>query len=99
MLEQKILTWENLAKRGILGPSRCALCGNNEETIYHLFVECSFTKDIWVTILKELKLISTWEGRKIVECFQKCTRKVENCKEIPCYICWEIWKQRNLVIF
>jgi hypothetical protein len=70
MLEQKILTWENLAKRGIIGPSRCVLCGNNEETMYHLFVECSFTKDIWFTILKELKLNSTWEGGQIVECFK-----------------------------
>lgn len=46
MLEQKILTWENLIKRGIIGPSRCALCGNSEETVFHLFVECRFTKNI-----------------------------------------------------
>jgi hypothetical protein len=38
LLEQRILTWENLVKRGYHGPSRCILCGNCEETAYHLFV-------------------------------------------------------------
>jgi len=65
MLEQKILTWENLIKRGIIGLSRCALCRNSEETVFHLFVECKFTKNIWFTILKELKINSTWEGGQI----------------------------------
>jgi hypothetical protein len=46
MLEQKILTWEILTKRGIIGPSRCALCGEAEKTLNHLFVDYNFTKDI-----------------------------------------------------
>jgi hypothetical protein len=37
LLEQRILTWENLNKRGIFGPSICVLCGNSEETVSHLF--------------------------------------------------------------
>jgi hypothetical protein len=69
MLEQKILTWENLIKRGLIGPSRCVICGENEETLNHLFVECQFTKDIWTLILKELKLNRLWEGGQIIECF------------------------------
>jgi hypothetical protein len=44
MLEQRILTWENLIKRGFNGPSRCVLCGIAEENVLHLFVKCSFTK-------------------------------------------------------
>jgi hypothetical protein len=70
MLEQKILTWETLIKRDIIGPSRCsrcALCGNTEEIVYHLFVECSFTKNIEFTIIKELKTNSTWKGGHITE--------------------------------
>jgi hypothetical protein len=99
MLEQRILTWENLVKRGIYGPSRCVLCGNDEETVYHLFVDCSFTKDIWFTIIKDLKLTNNWEGGQIVECLQNWIRKELNWKEIPCFICWEVWKHMNLVIF
>jgi hypothetical protein len=29
----------------------------------------------------------------------KMDKEDGNWKEIPCYICWEIWKHRNLVIF
>jgi hypothetical protein len=99
LLEQRILTWENLNKRGIFGPSRCVLCGNSEETMSHIFFECSFIKVIWNSILKELKLVSTWEGGQIVECLQNWIRKKENWKEIPCFLCWEVWKHMNLVTF
>ena len=62
LLEQRILTWENLVKRGIHGPRRYILYGNCEEISYHLFVDCIFTKDIWYLMLKELKLDGVWEG-------------------------------------
>jgi hypothetical protein len=67
LLEERILNLENLNKRGIYGPSRCVLCGNNEETMSHLFLECSFIKSIWQTILKELKLVNIWEGGQITK--------------------------------
>jgi hypothetical protein len=71
----------------------------NEENVCHLFVDCNFTKDIWYTIHKDLKLESVWEGGKIVECLQNWKRKKDNRIEIPCFICWEVWKHRNLAIF
>jgi len=74
MFEQKNFTWKNLVKRGIYRTSRCVLCGNNEENVSHLFVECSFT------------------------CKNRI-KKRENWKEIHYFICWEVWKHRNLVIF
>jgi hypothetical protein len=40
----KILTGENLAKRGIKGPFHCTLCKKSEETSQHLFLECNFAK-------------------------------------------------------
>jgi ribonuclease HI len=62
-------------------------------------VDCSFTKNIWSTIQKELKLESAWEGEQIVDCIENWIKKRENWKEIPGYICWEVWKHRNLAIF
>jgi len=62
LLEQRILTWENLVKRGIHGPSRCTLHGKCEETVYHLFVECNFTKYIFYMMHKELNMEGVWEG-------------------------------------
>lgn len=43
----RILTWENLWKRGLVGPSRFQLCGLQEETMDHLLNICSFTSTLW----------------------------------------------------
>ena len=65
----------------------------------HLFVKWSFIKGIWETISKELKLGNIWEGGQIVDNLQKWIRIKDNWKEIHCFICWEVWKHKNLVIF
>jgi len=75
MLEQRILTRENLVKRGFLGPSRCVLCGKDEETVLHLFVECNFTNNIWTLVLKDLKLKNYGVGGHILEFLKKSKRK------------------------
>ena len=36
-LANKIRTWGNLQKRGWIGPGCCALCGNGEDCVQHLF--------------------------------------------------------------
>jgi hypothetical protein len=54
MFENRILTWDNLSKRGLIGPSRCVLCGEREESLNHLMVDCLFTKEVWKSILNEL---------------------------------------------
>ena len=51
---QKILTADNLKKRGIKGLSRCILCKRAEETQNHLFLECSFSNEVWCSVLNEL---------------------------------------------
>ena len=99
MLKQRILTWENLNKRGFSGTSRCVLCGISEETMFHVFVERGFIKYIWQTISKDLNLVSPWEGFQMEDCFQKWLKKKDNGNEIPRFICWEVWKHINLVIF
>jgi hypothetical protein len=47
ILHNRILTWENLRKRGFIGPSRCHLCQAKEETMNHLLDECTYTTEIW----------------------------------------------------
>jgi hypothetical protein len=67
--------------------------------MFHLFVECRFIKGIWKTISKELNLVNPWDGDHIANYFHNWLKKKENGNEIPCFICWEVWKQINLVIF
>jgi hypothetical protein len=55
MVHNKILTAENLQKRGIVGPSRCALCMASEESIQHLFFECPLSIHIWDLMIAPLR--------------------------------------------
>ena len=46
-LNNKLLTWDNLQKRGWIGPNRCALCHSDEENVSHLFNFCSYAESMW----------------------------------------------------
>lgn len=43
----KCLTWDNIRKRIIQGPSMCVLCGTGEEDSSHLFFRCPFSLQLW----------------------------------------------------
>lgn len=43
----KILTWDKLNRRGVMGPNRCALCCMAAENIGHLFFSCPIVKNLW----------------------------------------------------
>jgi hypothetical protein len=75
LMEDKILTWNNLLKRGWQGPGYCYLCKGNEETTFHLFVHCPFTISIWCKTCIHLKVHCGWSGTSIKDCFDSwCTR-------------------------
>ena len=44
-----ILTKDNLVKRNWHGSTKCMFCPQ-DETIKHLFFECSFARSIWLSI-------------------------------------------------
>jgi hypothetical protein len=47
LVQNHILTWDNLWKRGFIGPSVCHLCLQQEESMEHLLNQCSFSAEIW----------------------------------------------------
>ena len=59
VLANKLLTWDNEQKRSWVGPGRCILC-KKEESIYHLFVTCSYARDIWKEIIQGLVVGASW---------------------------------------
>ena len=68
-LENHLLTWDNLRKWGMIGPSFCPLYGLAEETIFHLFVSCRFTQFVWQAIGYMLKSHIAWNNDTLSECF------------------------------
>jgi hypothetical protein len=74
-VENKILTWDNLQKKGWEGPSLCHLCSRDSETVLHLLVNCNFTQQVWQKIKSGLNLKTTWEGNNLITCFDSWLKK------------------------
>lgn len=56
LLHKKILTANNLLKRGWTDETDCGLCGNDLETPGHLCKDCPFTKQVWEILKQWLQL-------------------------------------------
>lgn len=64
-----LLTWDNLQRRGWVGPSICTLCGNEEETIEHITLRCDSVRSLWLLCTDyspapsphNANVTSTWE--------------------------------------
>ena len=100
----KILSLDNLKKRGFYITNKCCLYKENEENISHLFLECPFALKIWSMVwekfgicwvLKEnlSQFVENWDSPFYHPKLTLLWRIV-----LP-HICWHIWKERNNIIF
>ena len=90
-----------------MGPSRCSLCGDNEENASHLMLRCNFTAKLWKEALSPWSvdftlpnrcsdLFSNWKLR-----YPGGTPQNAHIKEawlaLPKLICWHIWLEEHEV--
>lgn len=47
LMRGRILTWENLRRRGMLGSSVCVMCQKVEKTIEHLLQGYEWAREVW----------------------------------------------------
>jgi len=47
VIRGRVLTWDNLQKRGFTGPSQCVLCCQNSEDMRHILDSCPMALDLW----------------------------------------------------
>jgi hypothetical protein len=99
LLENKLLFWDNLQKRGWEGPNRCALCTRDMESTLHVFVQCPFTCLLWTHITSALNVSTVWEGNDVKSCFQNWIQHNSSHTLLPSHLCWLIWRSRNAAIF
>ena len=96
----KILSIENLQKRGWFLTNRCYLCMKNLETVDHLLIHCEFTRFCWDTFLLKfgiaiaapgtcLELLKSWSSAPL----KKRGKILWNL--LPAAIWWNIWAERN----
>jgi hypothetical protein len=101
ILHNNILTWENLRKRGFIGPSRCHLCQAQEETTNHLVDECAYTAELWDWAASILRQSNRIRGN-IVATINLWKENYNEQEEVNlCWILtlgmiiWSIWNERN----
>lgn len=109
LFHNKILTRDNLCKRNIASPHRCALCKNALETSVHLFIDCEYAQKVWNNFFTRLN-VRPPSRCQITEMFLSWkTRYPHNINEkslwhklwivAPKYVCWKLWLSRNESIF
>ena len=99
-LNNKLLRWDNLQKRGWIGRNRCALCYSDEEIVSHLFNLCSYAEFVWKAAYTELK----YQGTPGASLEHKAKawwieRSVCLYNAFPSLFSYGIWWARNTIIF
>eukprot|EP00253_Pinus_taeda_P017013 PITA_17013 len=102
---KKILTWDNIRKRGVIGPSRCQLCEAQEETMEHILNNYTFTTWLWdyfATIFHQ----TDRDKESIINTLNKWRKNFSENELLnlawaftPSFIIWNVWKERNKRIF
>jgi hypothetical protein len=95
----KILTMDNLRRRGMVVVNRCWLCESDGESVDHLLLHCEAARALWNAFfvrfglywvmpcsVKEL-LASWWSSGR--------SRSTVVWKMVPLCIMWCIWSERN----
>ena len=102
---KKILTWENIRKRGVSGPSRCQLCELQDEMMEHLLNRYIFTSLLWDRIAFIFRQTDRDKG-SITNTLRNWRRNFSDYETInkawalaPSFLIWDVWKERNNRIF
>ncbi|OVA17114.1 Reverse transcriptase zinc-binding domain [Macleaya cordata] len=100
----KILTLDNLKKRGHQLPNCCYMCSNHEESPSHLLLQCPYARTIWFEIMP----LSSWcwttprDLLHLAYCWSRpglSTTGKHIWQFIPAAIIWSIWTERNARAF
>ena len=100
----KVLTLDQLKKRGRPLANRCYLCEEEEETLNHLLVHCPKARMLWDLILAIVgigwvfpfsvrQVLLAWQGTKVGKKRKKVWRAMPQC------LFWAVWCERNRVVF
>ena len=100
----KVLTLDQLKRRGITLVNRCFLCEENEETIDHLLIHCSRAKMLWDLLLAitEANWVFPRTVRQLLIAWQSASvgkKRKRVWMAAPLCLFWTLWLERNRVVF
>ncbi|CAN0922455.1 Putative ribonuclease H protein At1g65750 [Linum grandiflorum] len=100
----RILTMDNLQRRGLTTPNWCSLCRGAEESVSHIFLLCSYSRKVWDMFSSTLSIFGPLHhslkgvivGWKVMNC------STDFADAIGVFLhafCWQVWLERNSRIF
>ena len=100
----RVLTLDQLKRRGMTFANRCFMCEEEEETIDHLLIHCKFAKMLWDLLLSIvgiswvfpntiLHTLIAWQGAAVGKKRKKIWLAAPLC------LFWNLWRARNRLVF
>eukprot|EP00253_Pinus_taeda_P009559 PITA_09559 len=103
--KRRILTWDNLQKRGFIGPSRCPNCTLHLEPILHLMETYPLAIQLWEKVDQCNRRAGVRPG-DIANTLRTWPKHPYHCpilnslwNLIPGFLYWILWKERNNRVF
>lgn len=99
-----VLMWDRLSTRdkllswGISVPSDCILCGTSPETSSHLFFECSYSSEVWLSFFMHPLLSPPTSYTAALLWLRSCSSNPK--LKVICHLLYQttiygIWRERN----
>jgi hypothetical protein len=100
----KILTIDNLMRRGLTLVNWCCLCKKSEETVNYFLIHCEFTSEIWHLVLTFFGVLWVMSSNvvELLQCWKTQGQGQSNeaiWKVIPTLLMQSIWRERNRCLF
>ncbi|CAI0466928.1 unnamed protein product [Linum tenue] len=101
---KKILTLDNLQRRGWLLANRCYMCHSAEESINHLLIECDFAKQVWRGFGRVCSILAPPTGDILMAIQRWSSDLPDNLVGWIGFcalhvISWQVWLERNSRVF
>ena len=101
ILENKLPNCDNLQNQIFFGLGLCALCKTHLETMEHIFLQCSFLRDVWEFSRILMLTLRYWQGNTFESALESwlCARGHDEIMDFPIILAWGIWITQNRFIF
>ena len=100
--DNRILTWDNLQRRGFTGPGICPLCWSNEESVEHLFSFCWVWKSAAEFFVDYFHINVSISGISVADIVYGWVDKIPKSSSIFLLLfnlLWMVWKAHNSAVF
>jgi hypothetical protein len=94
--QNKVMTRDNLRRRGMPKPLECSLC-KEIEIVKHLFFECLISELLWDDVFEVFNIRAT-DFLSIASIWLCNTRHLQ-FNVVSSAVLWSIWNNRNSIVF